>query len=184
MKIESKLHREGGTKIDLGGIEYHFAPQADGAHVAEVENDDHIARFLSIPEGFKIYKGAAAPVVETKTYANGTTATGPGPLPKEPPIEVLVGSSVHPATFEINGKSYTLGDVVAAAHTASGLAVEEWNALPDEDRHTRIDAELDKLAAGDPAAEMVELKAAYTAKFGKAPHHAMKADGIRAKLAE
>jgi hypothetical protein len=58
MKIECKLKREGGSKIDLDNIEYHFAPGADGAHVAEVENDEHIARFLAIPEGYRIYKAA------------------------------------------------------------------------------------------------------------------------------
>lgn len=59
MKIECKLKRQDGSKIDLGGKEYHFAPGADGAHVADVEDDDHIARLLSIPEAYRIYKDAA-----------------------------------------------------------------------------------------------------------------------------
>lgn len=55
MKIECILKREGGSKVEIGGTEYHFAPQADGAHVAEVSNNGHIQRFLSIPEGYRIY---------------------------------------------------------------------------------------------------------------------------------
>lgn len=58
MKIECKLKRDGGSKIDLDNTEYHFAPGADGAHVAEVEDDEHVARFLAIPEGYRIYKAA------------------------------------------------------------------------------------------------------------------------------
>ena len=48
MKIECILKREGGSVVDLGGVEYHFEPLADGAHVADVENEAHIDRFLSI----------------------------------------------------------------------------------------------------------------------------------------
>lgn len=55
MKIECILKREGGSKVEIGSTEYHFAPQADGAHVAEVSNNGHIQRFLSIPEGYRIY---------------------------------------------------------------------------------------------------------------------------------
>ena len=47
MRIECKLHREGGTKVEIDGTEYHFEPQADGTHAADVTNEDHIARFLS-----------------------------------------------------------------------------------------------------------------------------------------
>jgi hypothetical protein len=55
MKIQCILNREGGSKVEIGGIEYHFAPQADGAHVADVRDNAHIQRFLSIPEGYRIY---------------------------------------------------------------------------------------------------------------------------------
>jgi hypothetical protein len=63
--IECKLIREGGTRADIGGIEYHFAPQPDGAHVALVENEEHADRFLSITEGYRLYRGEVAePVTE------------------------------------------------------------------------------------------------------------------------
>jgi hypothetical protein len=38
-------------------MEYEFAPNAHGAHVAEIEDPDHIARLLAIPEGFRLYAG-------------------------------------------------------------------------------------------------------------------------------
>ena len=60
MKIECILKRPGGTKAEIGGIEYHFVPQDDGAHVADVADKAHIQRFLSIPEGYAIYGEPAA----------------------------------------------------------------------------------------------------------------------------
>ena len=71
MKIECKLKREGGSKIELDGKEYHFAPDTFGAHVAEVEDDEHIARFLAIPEGYRIHKEQpAAPKADDKGDAD------------------------------------------------------------------------------------------------------------------
>lgn len=67
MKIECKLKREGGTVIDIDGIDYTFVPQADGAHVAEVTKEAHIERLLGISDAYCIYRGksskAAAPAV-------------------------------------------------------------------------------------------------------------------------
>lgn len=66
MQIECILKREGGTVAEIGGIDYHFEPLADGAHVAEVENDDHVDRFLSISEGYRLYRpGKNKPADET-----------------------------------------------------------------------------------------------------------------------
>lgn len=56
MKIECILKRPGGTRADIGGIEYHFAPQADGAHVAEVADKAHVQRFLGIADAYRIYE--------------------------------------------------------------------------------------------------------------------------------
>lgn len=60
MKIECKCKREGGSVIDIDGIQYEFKPGADGAHVAEVTKTEHIERFLAIPEGYKIHGKAEA----------------------------------------------------------------------------------------------------------------------------
>lgn len=56
MKIECKLQRDGGTHITLGQDEYHFSPQPDGAHVAEITNEEHIDRLLSISEAYRLYR--------------------------------------------------------------------------------------------------------------------------------
>lgn len=49
--------------------------------------------------------------------------------------EVLYGSNKLPAMVKIaKDKEVQLGEVVAAAHTASGLSVEDWNALEEDKR--------------------------------------------------
>lgn len=74
MQIESIIRRKNGTRVTLGSTEYHFTPNAEGAHVADVENDAHIQRFLSVPEGFKIYR-AAKVEKQPEVVLPGTPAT-------------------------------------------------------------------------------------------------------------
>ena len=66
MKIECILNREGGTLAEIDGVEYHFAPQADGPHVAEIEEAAHIERFLAMPEGYRIFREQEAAKPERK----------------------------------------------------------------------------------------------------------------------
>lgn len=194
MQIECILKREGGTKADIDGIEYHFAPQPDGAHVAEVERDKHIRRFLEIiPVAYRQYGApapAAAPIEPVEPVAAAAAEYDPTGADHSADVVILLGSSVHPATFEINGKTHSLGDVVALAHAGSGLSADDWNALDDEARAERIDDALDKLAADtngdgtvDSAEERAALAAQYEAKFGKKPGN-MGVAKLREKLAE
>lgn len=62
MKIKCPVIREGGSFVEVFGTEYHFAPQLDGCHVADVENAEHQDRLLSI--GYSIYRGYSAPEKE------------------------------------------------------------------------------------------------------------------------
>jgi hypothetical protein len=56
----------------------------------------------------------------------------------EKPIEGLMGSNVQPSSFEVNGRTVTLGDVVRDAFVASGLSTVDWNALRQELREEHI----------------------------------------------
>lgn len=85
MLIESKIKRPGGSYIELGGITYHFAPNAEGRHVCEVDNDDHVDRLLAIPEGFRLYRDKPVtaapeknPKKEAKVVANAVTGANAG----------------------------------------------------------------------------------------------------------
>ena len=175
MKIESIIKRVKGHTVELGGKAYEFLPPD---YVAEVEDPDHIGRFLSIVEGYRA-AGASGeiPLVKPKSEASSQV--------------ILLGSDVHPSAFEINGKEYSLGDVVQLAYAASGLNAEAWNGLSEGERADLIDEQLDKLAAdtnGDGEVDASEERAAavkdYEAKFGKKPHGKWSVERIREALAE
>jgi len=193
MDIECKLKREGGSIVDLGKNKYHFAPLADGAHVAAVTIEEHQDILLGIPEAYRVYRGkaeapapVAAPVsapVQENPQLHPATAEGQEHT-------ALLGSNYHPATFDINGKTYSLGDVVAMAHLNSGMESQDWNQLDDEARAELIDEQLDKLAAdtnGDGVVDNAEERAAlvkqYEARFGKKPAGRTSIAKIREALA-
>lgn len=56
MQLELTIKRLGGTVIQMpngkgaSDTTYHFLPDATGAHVAEVDNPEHLAMFLRVPE--------------------------------------------------------------------------------------------------------------------------------------
>lgn len=216
MHIECKIQRAGGTHVDMGDAQYHFAPQPDGAHVALVESERHQDRFLSISEGYRLYRGEhqPAPVAATASEIGLTKAPdaeGVMEGAKTDFSDILNGSDSHPASFDINGKTYSLGNVVAMAAKSNGLAAAEWNELSAEGRADMIDEELDKLneagpaaigaaaggvdavaaAATDGAAASINddavraaLVVQFEAKFGKKPHYAIGIEKLRQKLAE
>lgn len=48
-----------GTRVTFGAkheVAYDFAPNKHGHHVCDVENKEHVAKFLSIPEGYEVYE--------------------------------------------------------------------------------------------------------------------------------
>lgn len=63
MKLSCPVIRDGGSIVELWGVEYHFAPMPDGFHVAQVDNPEHQDRFLEI--GYKIYRGEDTQVQPT-----------------------------------------------------------------------------------------------------------------------
>ena len=146
MKIQCVLERKGGSKIELGGIEYHFEELEDGTHVADVENEAHIDRLLSISEAYKVYHGKGAP--KGKPVQVGELAAIPAPrtVAKTREGSRLSGSADHPSSFSVNGKTYSQMEIVQIAYEKSNMTEDEWNELPEEDRAARIDMALDDLA--------------------------------------
>lgn len=83
MKIAHKFHTEKSRVVELDGTNYHFKP-ADPAnphspHVAEVTNEAHIQRFLSIVEGYCIYTTPDATPAATASRPTAQTQTAPPP---------------------------------------------------------------------------------------------------------
>jgi hypothetical protein len=197
MKIQCILKRDGGTTVDLGGVQYHFEPLADGAHVADVADVDHIDRFLAIPEGYRVYHGDETP--KGKPRMIGPHAAAPAPATAPPAAKRLAGSSQHQPQYEIGATVVSLGDVVRKAFAASNLTEDEWNELDEDERAAKIDIALDALAdeldgaahdQGDEAAPVDEAAARaalverYEARFGKKPHHRLSIEKIKAELGE
>ena len=181
MKIECILKRQGGTKAEIDGIEYHFEPLADGAHVADVALEAHIDRFLAIADGYKLYHGKGEPKGQPQQAAQG--------LPRFEPVAPVIGSlplsgsEQHPPQFEIAGKVFTQREIVEKAYAASGLNSDEWNEIGDDERAAKMDIVLDDLAdAAETTDDRAALVDAYKAKFGKAPHHKKSLETIKAEL--
>lgn len=80
MLIESIIKRPNGTQAGIGGVTYDFQPDTAGRHVCNVDDEEHVARFLSITEGYRYAKPlltAAAPKAATpapQAPAASTTA--------------------------------------------------------------------------------------------------------------
>jgi hypothetical protein len=52
--IESIIRRNEGTRVEVSpGRVYHFRPDAQGRHVADVTNAQDAAHLLTITEGFR-----------------------------------------------------------------------------------------------------------------------------------
>lgn len=197
MKIQCTLSREGGTRAEIGGIEYYFEPLADGAFAADIEREDHIDRLLAIPEGYKVYHGKLDPKGKPQTVgpATATPASAPAPAPTG---VMLAGSELLPPQFEIGGRVVTQLEAAKLAFEASGLTSDQWNDLGDDERAAKIEIALDEMADGaethtpdgdlnadgevNAEDERIALAAAYKAKFGKAPHHKKSIAAIKAEL--
>ncbi len=53
MLIECKIHREGGTRVDVNGVEWHFKADAFGRHICDVTDSKVADILLGIPEGYQ-----------------------------------------------------------------------------------------------------------------------------------
>lgn len=192
MKIECILRRPGGTHVELPGKTYHFAPQEDGKHVADVAIEAHIERLISIPEAYRILR--------TTTAETPAIFAPQADAPEIPMGDLaLIGCPGYQPTYEIDGKVYAIESIIKRAFQDSGLTPENWNELPDDTRAVKLDIILDGIAEGeindvapepwpvpqaDQPDERAQLVEQYVAKFGKRPPNTMKLDTIKAKLAE
>jgi hypothetical protein len=65
MRIVSIIRRKAGTDVTFDGVLYRFRPEVEGdftsLHVADVEDEGHVQRFLAIPEGYKLHPDVFMP---------------------------------------------------------------------------------------------------------------------------
>jgi len=138
MKIESIIKRKKGTVVEMDAPKrkYHFVPesgQLTDPHVCEVDVESHAAALLRIRDGYRLAEGE----------------TPPPPADDDDDTEELAGSTVHSASYTIKGgDTVELSDLIAMAWEDSGLSVEAWNKLVDQERYAYIDATLNELQGG------------------------------------
>ncbi len=116
--------------VDFQGQSLPFKADAQGQVVSAMPDDVADALIAAAPCGYR--ELGASPTVAPKTPAKKA----------EPKIEALYGSDKYGPHLQIGGEQVQLGTVVAAAHTASGLSVEDWNALAAADRDALIDQQI------------------------------------------
>lgn len=201
IKIESIIKRDPPTHITLGNKHYQFEVDEHGRHVCELTDQAHIARLLSISEGYRLALDGAepAPVEVPQPIAAHDLPTAATFQPsldddEDEGPETLLGSDVHPAVIDIgDGKTVQLGEVVQQAFAASGMSMREWNDQDEDERYAKIDAVLDALAAPAPEEKQEEAPAEldrealaqqYEAKFGHRPNGKLSAAKILAALNE
>lgn len=106
MIIESIIKRKAGTTVKLGDITYFFnETETEPRHLAEVKDEAHIARFLSVKEGFREAEGKAkttkpAAPVETKPVAEQKPAEqtqAPAAETPAAPVESAPAEILKPA---------------------------------------------------------------------------------------
>lgn len=190
-----------GKRVELFGTIYHFRPQPDGAHVAEVPDDRHRAAFLRVKEGYRAYEADAPRIVAPRHADPAVNAAllGNGDLkvPTSPRIERdadeatagLMGSNKIPAELvDSTGRVYQAHEVVQLAYERSGFPQRAWNKMAEEERDARCRDIVDELKldeANKPKSEATQEKGARdqaAARFhelaGRAPHHKWSVDRI------
>ncbi|MFG1462113.1 hypothetical protein V5F77_04365 [Xanthobacter sp. DSM 24535] len=151
MLIESIIQRPKGTHVVLAdGAAYTFLPDASGRHVAEVDDDLHIEAFLRIPEGYRLARAVVAPKTVTQVADVAQVKEPLEAIAPADPVTAAVQFGVQP---------------VLHSQAESG---DDAPKSEDGDKD-----EGDKNAADEALPSHDDLVKAYTAKFGRAPHHKM-----------
>lgn len=106
-----------------------------------------ILRGFCLGQGVDVYPGDVVELPKTTAAIEvhrGRAVLTDEKLGKAAPVQTrggipLAGSNVQPPEIvNKKGKPVQIGSVVAAAHKASGLSVEEWNALEESKREELI----------------------------------------------
>lgn len=195
MKIECLIRRSKGTLVEFkaDGKAYHFTPDEEGRHVAEVDDPAHIKRLLSIepetyikcgtkPKSLRYQKRQKQVEFETEKVDledlmnNGETSSDKD--------DENLGDDQGDNKINDNSDSKDDGGELDSEDMKAFIDDEDDG---DEDN----DSVIGSLDEGDDtkvvdyeALNEEELALVYEQKFGKKPHHNMKPETILEKLNE
>lgn len=153
MLIEHTTKRPKGSIHNIDGNDYHFKPNFEGAHVAEVDNPAHIQRFLSIAS-FRLY----LPDTNTQHPAQGTSLSAA--------VAAFVAETNDNAgDFIVNGSDL-------AARPVMGTGIEPDEAQDDEGEGDGDQGD-DEAQPPKPLEEAPDdvLEGLYFKAYDKKPHH-------------
>lgn len=80
MKVQCLIRRLGGTRVEIGGTEYHFVPDVFGRHVCEVK-PEHVENFRRIRHTYVVL---ADPKPQESVINFPPAPKAPAPIPPEP----------------------------------------------------------------------------------------------------
>lgn len=186
MKIECLIRRKKGTLVEFkaDGAAYHFTPDEEGRHVADVDNEKHAERLLSIkPEAYIKY-GTEPTSDRYKKNRNKTVDLDVEKID----LEDLTDGTDDSVNEQVDSSDDDLG----TDETSDDLNADDMKALIDDDEDDDLGTDNETVGATDQGDDVVdyealsedELKEVYAQKFGKKPHHKMKLETILEQLNE
>ncbi len=209
MKIESIIKRASGTEVVLDRTRYVFRPidkdDAESPHVCDVSDEDHVATFLRIKEGYREYEEGAAPAA-LRIVAPEQAPTKGRDLP---PIQAALEDEDEEREAAIAEQEEFMRQLAAshaenaaaigrASSDAFAAALREGKAGPDDDEGFKPGAALadtitpdtegdgeGALSAANLANQPIEqLRATYEAFVGHPPAAKMNRNGLIKAITE
>lgn len=114
MLIKCNIHRPKGTTVEFDGpagprsIVYQFLPDAEGDHVANVEDEDHIERLLAVPDRVYSLKRSAL-----KTAQQTTTMAA-----EAPPLKPVEQAKEADGTAQVSETAATEKEALVAEYAS------------------------------------------------------------------
>lgn len=169
MLIASKIERKGGSCITISGTEYHFLPTPPtGAHLCEVENEDHAKRLLAITEGFYAVEG------EVKALsAEDALAKAEADAAAAETAAVAAAIDASTAAIDASNAEISAAEAVDTDNGEGEAEAEEGEGAPEGDSLAYLEDLSD-----------IDLKQAYKDVFGKKPNGQMLRENIIKSIRE
>lgn len=187
MKIECLIRRKKGTLVEFkaDGAAYHFMPDEEGRHVAEVDNKKHIQLFLSVEPETYIELGTEP---KSEKHIRNRKRTVSVDVEQIDPSDLndKAESSVDADLGVTDNVDEQVTDNDSLDAKSVALLIDDED-LDEEGSNESVpsdaEQELDDVVDYEELDE-ADIKAAYQQKFGKKPHHKMKLETILEQLNE
>lgn len=181
MKIEKLVPRKANPPVQMGDALYQFVPNAQGRFIADVTNEHHAARFLSIPEGYRFFKESEGDhVPENVRLLAGNVVLDPEIVERiegelgvaKGVIEKLQGdlTSMRERLLAVEAENDTLKRRIELADDAlDGQPATTATNTPDNPTVADEPEKPTEAKAAGKSERRLELEAKFKDKFGRRP---------------